>query len=103
MGVFVAAWLFGEGIVFYRWKKLGAPPTPGALLWSSLLFAGLAVAADYPPARGFAVATAVGLDIAIAMQVLGKAPAGTTGWPPPVMDNEGTAVFPSGPASQKNP
>lgn len=103
MGLFLAAFLFGEGTVFYRWYKLKAPPTPGALLWPSVIFVGLAVLADYPPARGLAAATAVGVDIAVLMNVLGKAPSGTTGWPPPVMDNATTAVFPSGPSSQQAP
>lgn len=100
MGLFTAAWLFGEGIVFYRWYRLKAPPTPGALLWPSVVFLGLAVVADYPPARGFAGAAAAAVDLAVLMQVLGKAPAGTTGWPPPAMDNATTAVFPGGPAAQ---
>lgn len=103
MGLFLAAWLVGEGTVFYRWYKLQAPPTPGALLWPSVIFVGLAVLADYPPARGTAAAAAVALDIAVLMQVLGKAPSGATGWPPPVMDNATTAVFPSGPSSQQSP
>ena len=103
MGLFLAAWLFGEGTVFSRWYKLTAPPTPGALLWPSVVFVGLAVVADYPPARPLAAATAVAVDIAVLMNVLGKAPAGVTGWPPPVMDNAATAVFPSGPSSQQSP
>lgn len=100
MGLFVAAWALGEGIVVYRWTRLKAPPPPGALLWASLIFAGLAVMADYPAARGTATALAVGVDLAVLLQVLGKAPAGTTGWPPPVMDNASTAVFPGGPSTQ---
>ena len=96
MGLFLAAWVTAEGIVIYRWKRLGAPPTPGALLWPSAIFVALAVLADYPPARGTATALAVGVDIAVLMQVLGKAPTGTTGWPPPAMSNATTAVFPSG-------
>ena len=101
MGLFVAAWLFGEGVVVYRWKKLGAPPTPGALLWPSVIFAALAVLADYPPARGTAAALAVAVDLGVLMQVLGKAPSGVTGWPPAVMDNATSVVFPSGPSSQQ--
>lgn len=101
MGLFVAAWLFAEGLVIYRWGKLGAPPPPGALLKASGIFIGLAVLAEYPPARNLATAFAVGVDLAVAMQVLGKAPSGVTGWPPPVMDNATTSVFPSGPGSQQ--
>lgn len=98
MGLFVAMWVTAEGIVVYRWRKLGAPPTPGALLWPSAIFAALAVLADYPPARGTATALAVGVNLAVLLQVLGKAPSGTTGWPPPLMSNPTTAVFPSGAA-----
>ena len=38
MGV-TLAWLFGEGIITWRWVKNGAPPTPGALIMSSGFFA----------------------------------------------------------------
>lgn len=99
MGLFVAAWLAGEAIVVNRWRKAGAPPTPGALLWPSAIFAALAVLADYPPARGLAVATAIGVDIAVLVQVLGKAPAQETGWPPPAMPSPTTTVFPPGPGA----
>jgi hypothetical protein len=102
MGLFVAAWIAAEGIVVYRWKKLGAPPTPGALLWPSVIFVGLAVLAERPVARGLATAAAVAVDLAVLTQVLGKTPSGTTGWPPAVMDNATTAVFPSGPSSQQS-
>jgi hypothetical protein len=98
MGLFVTAWVVAEGIVVYRWTKLGAPPTPGALLWPSAIFAALAVLADYPPARGTATALAVAVDIAVLVQVLGKTPAGTTGWPPPLMTDSTTSVFPTGTA-----
>jgi hypothetical protein len=84
MGLF-AAWAIGESIVFYRWGKLGAPPTPGVLAASSALFGALAVISIYQPARVFATVTAFGLDLAILMQVIGKAPAATTGWPPPLI------------------
>jgi len=101
MGLFTAAWLLAQGIVTYRWARLKAPPTPGALLWPSVIFVGLAVLADYPPARGTATALAVGVDLAVLMKVLGKAPSGVTGWPPLVMPDATTSVFPSG-ASQSS-
>lgn len=98
--LFVGAWAAGQAIVIYRWARLGAPPTPGALLLPSVIFVGLAVLAGYAPAKGTATALAIGVDVAVLLQVLGKAPTGTTGWPPPVMDNAATSVFPSGPGSQ---
>ena len=82
MGGFVLAWAAGEGIVIYRWVKLKAPPTPGALLLSSGLFVALAVVAQYQPARMTATLAAWGLDLAILLQVVGKTPEGVTGWPP---------------------
>jgi hypothetical protein len=88
---FLAAWLAAEGIVVYRWVKLKAPPTPGALALPSGLFVGLALLADYPPARGFAIAMAAGVDLAVLVQVLGKAPTGATGWPPAVTAAGGAA------------
>jgi hypothetical protein len=87
MGGLVLAWALGEGIVVYRWVKLKAPPPPGALFMASVLFAGLAVVAEYQPARATATVTAWALDLAILLQVLGKAPHGTTGWPPPLIDD----------------
>ena len=95
MGGFVLAWGFGEGIVVYRWVKLKAPPTPGALLWSSVLFAALAVVAQYQPARTTATVAAWGLDLAILLQVVGKAPQGVTGWPPPEITDP-TVILPNG-------
>jgi hypothetical protein len=96
MGGIVMAWIAGESIVFYRWGKLKAPPTPGTLAMSSGVFLALAVIGSYAPARTFATIAAVGVDLAILLQVLGKTPAGITGWPPPVMDDSTTRIFPSG-------
>ena len=89
------AWAFGEGIVVYRWAKVKAPPTPGALFFSSGLFAALAVVAQYQPARTLATVTAWGLDLAILLQVIGKAPQVKTGWPPPPIGDP-TVVLPPG-------
>jgi hypothetical protein len=94
MGLFLA-WAVGEGIIFYRWGKLGAPPTPGVLALSSALYAGLAVAAEIPNAKTVVTAFAWAVDVAILMQVLGKAPTGTTGWPPPLID-DATVIMPPG-------
>jgi hypothetical protein len=82
MGGFLFAWLFGEGIIVWRWVKNGAPPTPGALLLPSGLYLALAVLAEYQPARFAAIALAWGLDVAVLLQVVGKDPKQVTGWPP---------------------
>ncbi len=81
--MFFFAWALGEGIIVYRWMKKGAPPTPGALLLPSGLFLGLAVLAEYQPARAVATAFAYAVDLAVLLQVVGKPPAQVTGWPPP--------------------
>lgn len=83
--MFVFAWMLGEGIIVYRWVKQKAPPTPGALLIPSVLFLGLAVIAEYQPARATATAFAYALDLAVLLQVVGKAPTQATGWPPPAI------------------
>jgi hypothetical protein len=82
VGGLVLAWLFGEGMIFYRWSKHKAPPPPGALLDASLLFVGLAVVGEYPPARTAATIFAWGVDIAVLLQVIGKEPNVKTNWPP---------------------
>jgi hypothetical protein len=92
---FFLAWAAGEAIIFYRWGKLKAPPTPGVLALSSGLFVGLAVIGEYQPARPVITAFAWAVDLAILMQVLGKAPTGTTGWPPPLID-DATVILPPG-------
>jgi hypothetical protein len=95
MGGLVLAWLAGESIVVYRWWKVKAPPPPGALALSSGLFLGLAVIAQYQPARTVATVTAWALDLAILLQVIGKEPSVTTGWPPPLVDDP-TVILPPG-------
>jgi hypothetical protein len=92
---FFLAWAAGEAVIFYRWGKLGAPPTPGVLALSSGLFIGLAVIGEYQPARPVVTAFAWAVDIAILMQVLGVAPVGTTGWPPPLIDDP-SVIMPPG-------
>lgn len=98
MGGFVLAWFAGESIVIYRWMKLKAPPTPGALLLSSGLFAALAVVAQSQPARMTATVAAWGLDLAILLQVVGKTPEGVTGWPPGKIVDP-TVLLPNGAAN----
>ncbi len=71
MGPFVLAWLIGNGIITYRQaKELHMPPSPRALLAASGLFVGLAILAEYRPARGVATAFAFGIDLAVLLQVL---------------------------------
>jgi|HubBroStandDraft_2_1064218.scaffolds.fasta_scaffold01796_24 hypothetical protein len=94
MGLFFA-WMIGESIVFYRWGKLHAPPTPGVLASSSIVFGALAVASLYQPAKTAATVAAFTYDLAILMQVVGKAPTQTTGWPPPPITDVG-AIMPPG-------
>lgn len=93
--MFAFAWIAGESILIYRWVKAGAPPTPGAILLPSALFLGLAVVAEYQPARTAATVFAWGLDLAILLQVLGQKKTTITGWPP-LMINDATVVMPPG-------
>lgn len=93
------AWAIGEGIIFWRWGKAGAPPTPGVLAMSSGLFLGLAVLAEYRPARPAVTAFAFAVDLAILLQVVGKGPQAVTGWPPPMIDDP-TALLPPGGTSK---
>ena len=82
MGLFMFAWLTGEGIIVWRWVKNGAPPTPGSLLLPSGIYLALAMLAEYQPARFAAIALAWGFDVAVLLQVVGKPPTQATGWPP---------------------
>lgn len=102
MGLFVLAWLFGEGIVTYRAvTKQKLPPAPRALLVSSGLFAALGALGEIPGARGAAAAAAWALDLAILLQVLpggAQSPAGRTGWQ--AIGNAGnTVIIPTGTAA----
>lgn len=63
--VFVAAWLFGMGLITYRYAvKQHQPPIPGSMLAASGLFALLALVAEYQPAAPAAAMTAWGFDLA---------------------------------------
>lgn len=99
MIMFFFAWALGEGIIVYRWVKAGAPPTPGALLLPSGMFLGLAVLAEYQPARAVATAFAYAVDLAVLVQVVGKAPKQKTGWPP-AQDIPPGSVLPTGTRAQ---
>ena len=98
MGGFVLAWFAGESIVVYRWVKLKAPPPPGALMLASGVFVGLAVLAQYQPARTTATVAAWAFDLAILLQVVGKTPAQVTGWPPNQITDP-TTLLPTGTAA----
>lgn len=75
MGSILAAWLVGEGIVFYRtWKATGGPPLPGQLLATTGLFAVLALVAESGNARPLAQVTAWGFDIAAFLNVVPVTP-----------------------------
>lgn len=95
MGGLFFAWMIGEGIIGYRWAKLKAPPTPGVLMLASGIFLGCAIAAEYEPARPVAIAFAWAVDLGVLLNVVGKAPTATTGWPPPQI-NDPTVFLPTG-------
>ena len=96
MGLFFA-WSVGEAIITWRWVKAKAPPTPGSLLLPTALYLSLAILAEYQPARTTATVFAWAVDLAILLQVVGKAPAQQTGWPPPKMP--ATQIWPGGTAA----
>ncbi len=96
MGMFFA-WAVGEGIICWRWAKAKAPPTPGVLLLPTALYLSLAILSEYRPARPVAVAFAWSVNLAILLQVVGKAPAQDTGWPPPQIPF--TQIWPGGSSS----
>lgn len=61
-----AAWLVGEALIIWRLVHHDhRPPVPGQLLGVSILFAGMAIAADvFPRAEQVIVLSAWGLDVA---------------------------------------
>lgn len=96
MGGIALAWLFGESLVTWRWVKAGAPPTPGALLLSSGVFAGLALLAQAQQARTLAATLAWGFDLAIVLQLApGSKVKVATGWPPGVITDP-SVILPTG-------
>lgn len=95
--MFFWAWAVGEGIIVYRWVKNGAPPTPGALLLPSGVYFGLAIVAEYAPARTVASLLAWAFDAAVLLQVVGAEPKQVTGWPPPQITDP-SVILPGGAA-----
>jgi len=96
--MFFFAWAIGEGFIVWRWIHNGAPPTPGALLLPSGLFIGLAILAEYQPIHGVATLFAFALDVAVALQIVGRQPDQVTGWPPPMI-NDPTVILPGAQSS----
>jgi hypothetical protein len=98
MGPLILAWLIGEGIITWRSAvKDKRPPAPGQLLAATALFAGLAVLAEYQPARSAAVLFAYGVDAAVLMQVLpGTKAAAATVNNATTPNNKGSAPTPTG-------
>ena len=75
----VTAWLFGMGLVTYKYVTVKhQPPIPGALLGASGFFALLALLAEYQPAAGAAAAVGWGVDIAALMGFFPESVAGPT-------------------------
>lgn len=80
----VTAWLFGMGLISYRYiARQHQPPIPGSLLAASGLFALLAVIADWEAAAPAAVAAAWGFDLAALLNVLPASVAGPKKATPP--------------------
>jgi hypothetical protein len=100
VGLFAFAWIAGEGFIIWRWVKNGAPPTPGALLLPSAVYLGLAVLAQYQPARVTATLLAWGFDVAVVLQIVGKEPKQVTGWPPPAITDP-SVLLPTGKTTAK--
>ena len=73
----VTAWLFGMGLITYRYVvKQHQPPIPGALLGASGAFALLGLLAEYQPAAGAAAAAGWGLDLAALLGLFPESVAG---------------------------
>ena len=71
MRTVILAWAAGMGIIVYRAAgKEHQPPVPGQLLAATGLFALLAAVSEYAPAAPAAGLFAIGVDIAVLMQVL---------------------------------
>ena len=77
----VLAWAVGLGIFAWREAQLyHRPPVPGRILGGSLVFAALALAAEYEPARRAATLAAWGFDVAIVFKAGPQALVSTKGF-----------------------
>lgn len=66
----VLAWLTGLGVMSWRTaQEYHRPPVPGRILAASVVFAALALLAEYEPARRAAVLAAWGFDLAIVLKL----------------------------------
>lgn len=80
----VSAWLFGMGIITWRFvAKQHQPPVPGTLLSASGLFALLALLAEYEAAAPAAVTLAWAFDLAALLNILPGGVAGPVAAKPP--------------------
>jgi hypothetical protein len=92
----ILAWAAGMGIITYRsLVKEHKPPVPGQMLAATALFAGLAVIGEYQPAAAAATLFAVGVDVAVLMQVLPGTKASTAN-NAKTPNNKGSAPTPTG-------
>lgn len=101
MGGIALAWLAGEAMVCWRWAEAGAPPPPGALARSSIIFVALALLAEYQPARTFAAVAAWGVDLALLVKNLNSPQPKAVNWPPPLI-NDPDALLPTGTSSSSS-
>lgn len=93
----VSAWLFGMGIITYRFViHQHQPPIPGTLLSASGLFALLALLAEYEAAAPAAVAMAWGFDLAALLNILPGELAGPTTASPPKAQAPGVSTHAGG-------
>lgn len=91
----VSAWLFGMGLITYRFiTRQHQPPVPGSLLAASGTFALLALVSEYQPAAAPAALAAWGFDLAALLNLLPGSLAG-----PPVTTPAGGGVTPGGPST----
>ena len=91
-----AAWLFGMGIITWRFVvRQHQPPVPGTMLAASGFFALLALLAEYPPAAAAAAATGWGVDLAALLNLFPDSPLfGNPGAKQPVRVTTGTTQAP---------
>lgn len=88
-----AAWLFGMGLITYRFVvRQHQPPIPGSLLAASGWFALLALLAEYQPAAGAAAAVAWGTDLAALLGFFPESVAGPSSAKPKAGGSKSSAA-----------